>query len=367
MAEAARPRRRALPTAARRRRPASRARPSGELAAVAAERDEYLDHLRRLQAEFDNYRKRVQRDNEELRLRAAEAVVESLLPVIDNMEPRPAAAAEHTRRASSSPASSWSPASCAARSTGTASTSVDVEPGTLFDPTVHEAVLAQPSDEYEEGAVLQVLERGYLLHGRLLRPAKVIVRRGGDERLLPDTRSRQERLAGRDQEGVPQARAPVPPRQEPRRQGGGGEVQGGQPGLRDALRPREAQAVRRAQPAGRLRPRRRLPSRAGGLPGLRPAHVRAGRRRRSTGRPGRHPSGLFGGAAGGRPRPGRRQAAERGADLQVDVTVSFDDSLHGVDRARAGREARHLRGLPRQRRRAGHDAQGVPRRARAAA
>jgi len=45
----------------------------------------------------------------------------------------------------------------------------------VFDPTYHEAVLTQPSDEYDEGAVLQVLERGYLLHGRLLRPAKVIV------------------------------------------------------------------------------------------------------------------------------------------------------------------------------------------------
>lgn len=59
--------------------------PADEIAAVAAERDEYLDHLRRLQAEFDNYRKRVRRDQEDLRLRAAEAVVESLLPVMDNL------------------------------------------------------------------------------------------------------------------------------------------------------------------------------------------------------------------------------------------------------------------------------------------
>jgi len=52
---------------------------------------------------------------------------------------------------------------------------VPVEAGTLFDPTYHEAVLTQPSEEHDEGTVLQVLERGYLLHGRLLRPAKVIV------------------------------------------------------------------------------------------------------------------------------------------------------------------------------------------------
>jgi molecular chaperone GrpE len=52
---------------------------------------------------------------------------------------------------------------------------VPVETGTLFDPNIHEAVMTQASDDYEEGTVLQVLERGYLLHGRLLRPAKVIV------------------------------------------------------------------------------------------------------------------------------------------------------------------------------------------------
>ena len=50
-----------------------------------------------------------------------------------------------------------------------------VEAGTPFDPTYHEAVLTQPSEEHDEGTVLRVLERGYLLHGRLLRPAKVIV------------------------------------------------------------------------------------------------------------------------------------------------------------------------------------------------
>ena len=67
----------------------------GELAKLAADCDAYLDHLRRLQAEFDNYRKRVQRDAEQHRLRAAEAVVESLLPVLDNMGRALDAAARH--------------------------------------------------------------------------------------------------------------------------------------------------------------------------------------------------------------------------------------------------------------------------------
>lgn len=145
-----------------------------ELAALAAERDEYLDHLRRLQAEFDNYRKRVQRDTEQLRLRAAETVVESLLPVIDNMS-RALVAADRHEEGQLIAGLQLVAGQLRGTLEGHGLDELDVEPGTLFDPTYHEAVLTQPSDEYEEGAVLLVLERGYLLHGRLLRPAKVIV------------------------------------------------------------------------------------------------------------------------------------------------------------------------------------------------
>jgi molecular chaperone GrpE len=145
-----------------------------ELASLTAERDEYLDHLRRLQAEFDNYRKRVQRDSEELRLRAAEVVVESLLPVIDNMARALDAAARHEE---GQLIAGLELVAGQLRGTleGHGLDEVEVDAGTPFDPNVHEAVLTQPSDEYDEGMVLQVLERGYLLHGRLLRPARVIV------------------------------------------------------------------------------------------------------------------------------------------------------------------------------------------------
>ena len=146
----------------------------GELAKLAADCDTYLDHLRRLQAEFDNYRKRVQRDAEQHRLRAAEAVVESLLPVMDNMGRALDAAARHEE---GQLIAGLELVAGQLRSTleGHGLDEVPVEPGSLFDPNVHEAVLTQASSDYEEGTVLQVLERGYLLHGRLLRPAKVIV------------------------------------------------------------------------------------------------------------------------------------------------------------------------------------------------
>jgi len=146
----------------------------GELAKLAADCDAYLDHLRRLQAEFDNYRKRVQRDAEQHRLRAAEAVVESLLPVMDNMGRALDAAARHEE---GQLIAGLELVAGQLRTTleGHGLDEVPVEPGTLFDPNLHEAVLTQASSDYEEGTVLQRLERGYLLHGRLLRPAKVIV------------------------------------------------------------------------------------------------------------------------------------------------------------------------------------------------
>ena len=147
-----------------------------ELAGVTRERDEYLDHLRRLKAEWDNYRKRVQRDNEELRLRAAETVVESLLPVMDNLSRALEAADQHEE---GQLLAGLSLVSGQLRGTlaGHGLEEIEVEPGTTFDPEYHEAIVAQPSDEYPEGTVTQVLERGYLLHGKLLRPAKVIVAR----------------------------------------------------------------------------------------------------------------------------------------------------------------------------------------------
>ncbi|HEX5643270.1 MAG TPA: nucleotide exchange factor GrpE [Thermoleophilia bacterium] len=154
--------------------PADEAAESAELAAVARERDEYLDHLRRLKAEFDNYRKRVQRDNEELRLRAAETVVESLLPVMDNLSRALEAGDKHGE---GQLLAGLGLVGDQLRGTlaGHGLEEIAVEPGTSFDPEYHEAIMAQASAEHPEGTVTQVLERGYLLHGKLLRPAKVIV------------------------------------------------------------------------------------------------------------------------------------------------------------------------------------------------
>ena len=146
------------------------------LARVVAERDLYLDHLQRLKAEFENYRKRVQRDNEALVLRAGEGVLESLLPVLDNMQ-RALESAERHEEGQLIKGVELVSGQFRSVLESHGLDEVPAEPGLPFDPTVHEAVATQDSDEYPEGMIVAVLAPGYLLHGRLLRPARVIVAR----------------------------------------------------------------------------------------------------------------------------------------------------------------------------------------------
>jgi len=145
-----------------------------ELSAMIAERDQYLDHLQRLKADFENYRKRVQRETESLRLRAAEGVVESLLPVIDNMQ-RALEAAESHEEGQLIQGVELVSGQMRAVLSSHGLEELPVEVGEPFDPMIHEAVVMQSSDELESGSVARVLEKGFQLHGRLLRPAKVIV------------------------------------------------------------------------------------------------------------------------------------------------------------------------------------------------
>jgi molecular chaperone GrpE len=144
------------------------------LGAAEQQRDEYLDLLRRTRADFENYQKRVQRDLAEERRYAHAPFARELLPVLDNLQ-RALDAAKHEgekgplvqgvtlvqshlldvfRRFGISP----------------------IDPvGQPFDPNVHEAVLQEPMTDVAPGTVVQVLEPGYRLHDRILRPARVTV------------------------------------------------------------------------------------------------------------------------------------------------------------------------------------------------
>ena len=147
-----------------------------ELAAAQAERDEYLDALQRLKADFDNYRKRVARDQQELAARAHERLVRELLPVLDDLERALDAATEHEEAKLEEGVRlvHRSLADALARE-GLA----EVETDGAFDPHTQEALLAQPS-EAAEGTVIQVLQKGYRLGDRVLRPARVVVSAGND-------------------------------------------------------------------------------------------------------------------------------------------------------------------------------------------
>jgi molecular chaperone GrpE len=141
------------------------------LAALEAERDEYLNDLKRVAAEFENYRKRVSRDQESLVARAHERLVKELLPVLDDLERALAAAEEHEEaKLEEGVRLVHRELKAALDREGLA----EIETDGVFDPHVHEALLSQPS-EAEEGSVLEVLQKGYKLGDRVLRPARVVV------------------------------------------------------------------------------------------------------------------------------------------------------------------------------------------------
>jgi molecular chaperone GrpE len=138
---------------------------------VTRERDEYLDALQRLKAEFDNYRKRVARDQQELAARAHERLVRELVPVLDDLER--ALAHEGGGDLEDGVRLIHRQLDEALTREGL----VEVETAGMFDPHTQEALLAQPSDE-AEGTVIEVLQKGYLLGDRVLRPARVVISQG---------------------------------------------------------------------------------------------------------------------------------------------------------------------------------------------
>ncbi|MGH3016488.1 MAG: nucleotide exchange factor GrpE [Gaiellaceae bacterium] len=150
------------------------------LALLERERDEYLADLKRVAAEFDNFRKRAARDHESLVSRAHERLVKELLPVLDDLERALAAAEQHEEAKLEEGVRlvHRALADALARE-GLA----EVDTNGTFDPHVHEALLTQPSDA-EEGSVIEVLQKGYRLGDRVLRPARVVV--AGPTETSPD-------------------------------------------------------------------------------------------------------------------------------------------------------------------------------------
>ena len=141
----------------------------------AAKADEHWDRLLRQTADYENYKKRAVREKQDATKYANEALLQKLIPVIDNFEAALAAA-------SSSSASTESlqtgvnmiyvQLKSALADSGLEEIDATDQP---FDPNFHEAVSQQESDDTPEGHVLQQLRKGYKLRDRLIRPATVIV------------------------------------------------------------------------------------------------------------------------------------------------------------------------------------------------
>lgn len=146
-----------------------------EVLKLRAERDDLFQKLARTQADFRNAQRRLEQDKEQAIQYANSGLIKALIPVLDNFD----------RALAVDPAK----ADVAAILKGLrlvqdqlakalAAQGVEVEnpePGTPFDPTRHEALMHQPSDKYKEPTVVQALQKGYVMHGRTLRPAGVAV------------------------------------------------------------------------------------------------------------------------------------------------------------------------------------------------
>ncbi len=142
-------------------------------AAVARERDQYRDLLLRKTAEFDNYRKRIERERKDLQAGAAADLLGDLLPIVDDFEraleasPGPAATAYRT-----GVELIYKQLMDVLKKRGV--TPIETV-GQMFDPHLHQAVEHEDRPDYRDGEITAELRRGYMLGDRLLRPALVRV------------------------------------------------------------------------------------------------------------------------------------------------------------------------------------------------
>ncbi|HSK48303.1 MAG TPA: nucleotide exchange factor GrpE [Coriobacteriia bacterium] len=149
-----------------------------DLAAAQQEVEEWRDKAARAQAEFENSRKRLEARHSDALLRASERVVFELLPVVDDLE----RAIDHVM--AENPESAEGIIAVQRKLLGVMDKEGvgQIDPlGQPFDPAKHNAVQMQDSDEVPDHTVVAVFQKGYEMHGRVLRPAMVVVSTGGPE------------------------------------------------------------------------------------------------------------------------------------------------------------------------------------------
>jgi molecular chaperone GrpE len=151
--------------------------PQTEDESLQADLDRFRDLALRSQADFENYKKRAAREKEEAIKYANSALLERLIPIVDNFELGLEAA-----RGDGENSAIFSGMSMVLKQLMDFLTEHGVQPidatGQNFDPNLHEAIAHEPSDEVSEGVIIRQTRRGYRMKDRLLRPSSVVVSSG---------------------------------------------------------------------------------------------------------------------------------------------------------------------------------------------
>jgi molecular chaperone GrpE len=145
-----------------------------ELRKKAAERDQFLDLAQRTRADFENYQKRNRRERDEERQYMVGEFVRDILPILDNLERATAAAKQAGEKGPLVQGVAMVHQQFLDFLKRHGVTQIQAE-GQPFDANRHQALVQHPTAEKPPNTVLQVAEQGYMLHDRVLRPAKVVV------------------------------------------------------------------------------------------------------------------------------------------------------------------------------------------------
>ena len=144
----------------------------GTMDEARAEISDLSQRLLRLQADFENFRKRAQREKDEARQFANQSLIEKQLPILDNFEMALAAVKDADPALRDGVQMIYDQLLGILRDSGVET--IDAT-GEDFDPNLHEAISQQETTEAEPGTVVEQVQRGYRLHERLVRPARVVV------------------------------------------------------------------------------------------------------------------------------------------------------------------------------------------------
>ncbi len=146
-----------------------------KLKSAEEEAKQTYDRFLRVSAEFENYKKRSTREMDEFRKFANQTLIKDLLPVVDNLE----LAIKSSNKNKNADSQVLNGVDLTLQEILKIFERYHVKPieslGKPFDPTFHEAVMREETDDHPENTVINELQKGYLIHDRLLRPSMVVV------------------------------------------------------------------------------------------------------------------------------------------------------------------------------------------------